>query len=47
MLAVACTCYLRAEFNAEAHLTYEDVRVESLEKPRLVRVRVKESMTDR
>ena len=57
--AVACMCFfecLRAgealsldgvEFEAKAHLTFEDVRVDSMEKPRLVRVRVKESKTDR
>ncbi len=35
------------EFDPKAHLTFDDIEVDSLEKPRVVRVRIKESKTDR
>ena len=59
MLWAACICYfgcLRAgealapeggRFDPGAHLTFQDVVVDSLEKPREIRVRIKESKTDR
>ncbi len=35
------------EFDSKAHLTFDDIEVDSLEKPRVVRLRIKESKTDR
>ncbi len=57
--AAACTCFfgcLRAgealvsegmDFDPKAHLSFDDVSVDSLERPRVIRVRIKESKTDR
>jgi len=57
--AAACMCFfgcLRAGealapdaggFDSNAHLTFDDVRVDDLEKPRVVLVRIKESKMDR
>ena len=57
--AAACICYFGClrpgealapeggRFDPGAHLTFPDVVVDSLEKPREIRVRIKESKTDR
>jgi len=57
--AVACTCFfgcLRAgealtpegvQFDAKAHLAWEDVQLEDAPSPRWIRLRIKESKTDR
>ncbi len=35
------------DFDPKAHLSFDDVSVDSLERPRVIRVRIKESKTDR
>ncbi len=57
--AAACLCFfgcLRAgealapdsgEFDPKAHLTFDDIAIDSFEEPKLIRVRIKEYKTDR